>query len=113
MIDGFTDGCKVFFTIPAGNDDLRSNPESPAQHDDGKIVYPANGAGAQLHLTYPSQEGGIGNVEQVLRNAPQDDRVGDLPDITVFYISFKHKKDGAKVGRMCGLKQKIVQKLKL
>ena len=79
----------IRFPVPAGYDDLCTNPKAPSHHNDHQIIDTAYRTCTQFHFTYSSQEGRIGDVKQVLGDASKDNGVGNLPDIAVFDVSFK------------------------
>lgn len=72
-----------FFTVAAGDDDLRAGAETESDGESADIVESAHGGSAEFDLADASEEGGVGDVDYVLRQQSEKDGVAYLADLFV------------------------------
>ena len=74
---------QLALTISPSDDDLRSDAEAETDHEQHHIVHNGDSRCSKLDLTYPSEEGGVGQSDHLLHHQAYQDRVCHPPDVPV------------------------------
>ena len=80
MVEGLADEVAVALAVSARDNDLCARAKSKSQHEQHKIKHASQGRSAKLNIAHTTQKSGVGDIDQVLRHAAQNDGVGDAPD---------------------------------
>jgi len=93
------------FAVTPSNQYLCSLAKTKSYHVNGKIKYPANRRSTQFYFPYTSQEGSIGDIDDVLCQQSQKNRIGYLKYVfvrsqvrynycfTILFVLQKYKKE--------------------
>ena len=81
IVEDRTDLLVVCFTISASDKDLSALTKTKPHHIYCKIKYACNGRSAQSYFAYPTQESRVGDVDNVLSQKGQNNRISYVKDV--------------------------------
>lgn len=81
IVEDRTDLLVVCFTISASDKDLSALTKAKPYHIYSKIKYACNGRSSQGYFAYPTQESRVGDVDNVLSQKGQNNRISYVKDV--------------------------------
>ena len=95
MLKHHADFAEVALAVTSRDEDLYAYGKTHRQGGEDKIIQARHHGGAQLDGAKVTQESGVGEGDDGLRQVTQHDGVSDAPDLAVRYGGFNH---AAKIG---------------
>ena len=82
-IENPADFAVVSFAVAARDQDLHADAEAEAEHVDGEKPDAAERGGSELDFSDPSEKGGVGEADHLLKQETEENRAGDPEDFAV------------------------------